>query len=124
VGPSPVSYGEGWPAPEALDQTGMETVEAAFVQATQRAASLNFDLVELHAAHGYLLHEFLFPLSNHRGNDYRIRFPLEVFAAMRAVWPDHKPLGARISAADYADGGWELADSIVLAGPAPPTPWR
>ena len=109
------------PAPEALDQIGW-TVKAAFVQATQRAARLDFDVVELHAAHGYLLHEFLSPLSNHRADDYggnlanRMRFPLEVFTAMRAVWPDHKPLGVRISAADYADGGWELADSIVLAG--------
>jgi 2,4-dienoyl-CoA reductase-like NADH-dependent reductase (Old Yellow Enzyme family) len=99
----------------------LEAVKQAFVQATRRAARLDFDLVELHAAHGYLLHEFLSPLSNHRSDDYggsrenRMRFPLEVFEAMRAVWPGSKPLGVRISATDYAEGGWDIDDSVSLA---------
>ncbi len=120
--PSPVRYDERWPAPEALDRAGMEGVKAALVQATQRAVRLDFDTVELHAAPGYLLHEFVSPLSNYRSDDYgasctnRRRFSLEVFAAMRAVWPDHKPLGVRISATDYAEAGWGLEDSLVLAG--------
>jgi 2,4-dienoyl-CoA reductase-like NADH-dependent reductase (Old Yellow Enzyme family) len=122
VGPSAIRFGEGWPPPQALDLGGLQAVKQAFVRATQRAARLEFDLVELHAAHGYLLHEFLSPLSNQRTDDYggsrenRMRFPLEVFEAMRQVWPASKPLGVRISATDYAEGGWDLADSLVFAG--------
>ena len=121
VGPSAVSYGAGWPPPQALDMGGLQAVKEAFVQATRRATRLGFDLVEMHAAHGYLMHEFLSPLSNHRRDAYggsrenRMRFPLEVFEAMRAVWPASKPLGVRISATDYAEGGWDLVDSVVLA---------
>ena len=121
VGPSEIRYGDGWPPPQALDQAGLQAVKEAFVQATQRAARLGFDLVELHGAHGYLLHEFLSPLSNERTDDYggsrenRMRFPLEVFEAMRGAWPAAKPLGVRISATDYAAGGWDLADSLVFA---------
>jgi 2,4-dienoyl-CoA reductase-like NADH-dependent reductase (Old Yellow Enzyme family) len=121
VAPSAVSYGEGWPVPEALDLPALAAVKEAFVQATRRAARLDFDLVELHAAHGYLLHEFLSPLSNQRTDHYggsrenRMRFPLEVFEAMRQVWPAAKPLGVRISATDYAEGGWDLEDSVSLA---------
>jgi 2,4-dienoyl-CoA reductase-like NADH-dependent reductase (Old Yellow Enzyme family) len=121
VGPSPVPYGEGWPPPQALDPEGLKAVKEAFVQATRRAARLGFHLVELHAAHGYLLHEFLSPLSNHRSDDYggsrenRLRFPLEVFEAMREVWPAPKPMGVRISATDYAAGGWDIDDSVNLA---------
>jgi 2,4-dienoyl-CoA reductase-like NADH-dependent reductase (Old Yellow Enzyme family) len=121
VGPSQVRYDHAWPPPMALDLAGLESVKLAFVQATQRAARLDLDLVELHAAHGYLLHEFLSPLSNRRTDDYggsrenRMRFPLEVFEAMRAVWPVPKPLGVRISATDYADEGWEMSDSLAFA---------
>jgi 2,4-dienoyl-CoA reductase-like NADH-dependent reductase (Old Yellow Enzyme family) len=121
VGPSALRYDEAWPEPAALDLAGLEAVKLAFVQATRRAARLDFDLLELHTAHGYLLHEFLSPLSNRRTDDYggsrenRMRFPLEVFAAMRAVWPETKPLGVRVSATDYAEGGWEMADSLVFA---------
>jgi 2,4-dienoyl-CoA reductase-like NADH-dependent reductase (Old Yellow Enzyme family) len=99
----------------------LEAVKLAFVQATRRAARLDFDLVELHAAHGYLLHEFLSPLSNKRTDDYggsrknRMRFPLDVFEAMRAAWPAQKPLGVRISGTDYVDEGWEMSDSLVFA---------
>lgn len=121
VGPSKIRYGDAWQPPEALDLSGLQALKQAFVQATQRAARLDFDLVELHAAHGYLLHEFLSPLSNERTDDYggsrenRMRFPLEVFEAIRAVWPDRKPLGVRISATDYAAGGWDIGDSVVFA---------
>jgi 2,4-dienoyl-CoA reductase-like NADH-dependent reductase (Old Yellow Enzyme family) len=99
----------------------LEAVKLAFVQGTRRAARLDFDLVEVHSAHGYLLHEFLSPLSNKRTDDYggsrekRMRFPLEVFEAMRLVWPEQKPLGVRISATDYADEGWEIEDSVAFA---------
>jgi 2,4-dienoyl-CoA reductase-like NADH-dependent reductase (Old Yellow Enzyme family) len=122
VGPSAVSYDVDWPPPQALDRTGMEAVKDAFVAATGRAARLGFDVLELHAAHGYLLHEFLSPLSNLRGDAYggslegRLRFPLEVFAAMRAVWPENRPLGVRLSATDYIPGGWDLPDSVIFAG--------
>ena len=121
VGPSEISYGDAWPRPQALDAAGLRAVKQAFVRATRRAARLDFDLVEMHAAHGYLLHEFLSPLSNTRRDAYggsrekRMRFPLEVFAAMREAWPASKPLGVRISATDYADGGWDIADSVAFA---------
>jgi len=121
VGPSEMSYGEGWPPPQALDPGGMRDVKEAFILATRRAARLDFDLMELHAAHGYLLHEFLSPLSNHRVDAYggsrenRMRFPLEVFEAMREVWPASKPLGVRISATDYAEEGWDIDDSLAFA---------
>jgi 2,4-dienoyl-CoA reductase-like NADH-dependent reductase (Old Yellow Enzyme family) len=121
VGPSAISYGEAWPRPQALEAADLQAVKEAFVRATRRAARLNFDLVEMHAAHGYLLHEFLSPLSNTRRDAYggsrekRMRFPLEVFSAMREAWPARKPLGVRISATDYADGGWDITDSLALA---------
>lgn len=121
VAPSALAYAPGWPQPAALDVTGLARVKAAFVQATERAARIGFDLIEIHAAHGYLFHEFLSPLSNQRSDDYggslenRMRFPLEVFTAMRGVWPGDKPLGLRVSATDWVDGGWTVADSIELA---------
>jgi 2,4-dienoyl-CoA reductase-like NADH-dependent reductase (Old Yellow Enzyme family) len=121
VGPSAVRYDAAWPPPKALDLAGLEAVKLAFVRATRRAARLDFDLVELHAAHGYLLHEFLSPLSNKRTDNYggsrenRMRFPLEVFEAMRELWPENKPLGVRISGTDYAEQGWDIGDSVVLA---------
>jgi 2,4-dienoyl-CoA reductase-like NADH-dependent reductase (Old Yellow Enzyme family) len=121
VGPSALRYDEDWPEPAALDAAGLEAIKLAFVQSARRAARLDFDLVELHAAHGYLLHEFLSPLSNKRTDDYggsrddRMRFPLEVFEAVRAVWPEAKPLGVRLSATDFAAGGWDVEDSVAFA---------
>lgn len=121
VAPSAVPFDEGWPTPRALDRPGMDQVVRDFVAATRRAQRLGFDLVELHAAHGYLLHTFLSPLSNRRTDAYggglenRMRFPLEVFDAVRAEWPSEKPLGVRISAVDHAPGGWQLEDSVALA---------
>ncbi len=121
VAPSAVALGDGHAVPEALDGAGMAEVVQAFVQAARRADRLGFDLVEIHAAHGYLLHSFVSPISNRRDDAYggsrenRMRFPLEVFAAVRAAWPDAKPLGIRISASDHIEGGWSLDDSVVYA---------
>lgn len=121
VAPSALSYDDGWPVPRALEHSGLVDVKKAFVDAAKRAARLGFDLAELHGAHGYLLHQFLSPLSNHRTDEYggslanRMRFPLEVFSAVRDIWPDNRPLGIRISASDYAAGGWTITDSLVFA---------
>jgi 2,4-dienoyl-CoA reductase-like NADH-dependent reductase (Old Yellow Enzyme family) len=121
VAPSAIRFDENWPVPRALDPDGIKEIKAAFVSAARRAARAGFDLVELHAAHGYLLHQFLSPLSNRRTDAYggsltnRMRFPLEVFAAVREAWPAKRPMGVRISATDYADGGWGITDSLVLA---------
>ncbi len=111
----------GWPTPMALDHAGMEQVQAAFVSAVQRCARLDLDLIEIHAAHGYLLHAFLSPLANRRQDAYggslenRMRFPLEVFEAMRAAWPAQKPLGLRISTTDWVAGGWTPDEAVVFA---------
>lgn len=121
LAPSAVPYAEDWPVPQALDQGGIAAVREQFVQATRRADQLGFDVAELHAAHGYLAHEFLSPLSNRREDNYggslenRMRFPLETFEAMRAVWPDQKPLGVRLSATDWVEGGWDIDECVVLA---------
>jgi NADPH2 dehydrogenase len=120
VAPSALAYDDGWHLPHALSREELRAVRDEFVAATTRADRIDLDAIELHAAHGYLLHEFLSPLANVRDDDYggsrenRMRFPLEVFAAVRAAWPEHKPLGIRISASDYTDGGWSLEDSIAF----------
>lgn len=112
VAPSPVPHADGWPVPLELDEAGLAEVEAAHVDATRRAARIGFDLAEVHIAHGYLLHEFLSPLSNRRTDRYggslenRMRYPLRIFAAMRAVWPADRPMGVRHSVTDYVPGGW------------------
>ena len=109
------------PPPRAMDAADLVRVREAFAQAARRAARLGFDAVELHAAHGYLLHEFLSPLANRRDDNYggslenRMRFPLEVFALVREAWPADKPLGVRISATDWTEGGWDLAQAIEFA---------
>jgi 2,4-dienoyl-CoA reductase-like NADH-dependent reductase (Old Yellow Enzyme family) len=111
----------GRPQPHALSIGEMAAIKAAFVASTRRAAELGFDLVELHAAHGYLLNSFLSPLANHRADQYggdlanRMRWPLEILAAMREAWPAARPLGVRISATDWVEGGWTPDDSIVFA---------
>jgi 2,4-dienoyl-CoA reductase-like NADH-dependent reductase (Old Yellow Enzyme family) len=107
--------------PRALDKAGLVHVREDFVAAAKRAARLGMDGIELHLAHGYLLNEFLSPLSNQRTDEYggslanRMRFPLEVFDAVREVFPAGKPVWVRISATDWVPGGWEVEDSIVLA---------
>ena len=107
--------------PLALDDVGLAGVRDAFAAAARRADRLGFDLVELHGAHGYLLHSFLSPISNRRddryggGIDNRMRFPLEVAAAVRAVWPRDKALGMRITGSDWVEGGLTAADAAVFA---------
>ena len=121
VAPSPLPFQSGEITPTALDDAGLARVKAAFVAATERAARIGFDMIELHGAHGYLLHEFLSPLSNHRTDAYggdlenRMRFPLEVFEAVRAVWPKDKPISVRVSATDWVEGGWDVAQTVVFA---------
>jgi len=121
LAPSALPFGPGWHVPQALSRGGLAAVRAEFVAAAERAARIGFDLAELHSAHGYLLHQFLSPISNQRNDEYggklenRMRFPLEVFEAVRAAWPADKPLGIRISATDWIDGGWNLEESVVFA---------
>ena len=112
LAPSALPFGPGWHTPEALTREGLREVKQQFVAAAKRSARIGFDLAELHAGHGYLLHEFLSPISNHRDDEYggstanRMRFPLEVFEAVRAAWPADRPLGVRVSATDWLEGGW------------------
>jgi 2,4-dienoyl-CoA reductase-like NADH-dependent reductase (Old Yellow Enzyme family) len=119
--PSPISFGGGRPAPSALKEEELEAVAASFAAAAGRAVAVGFDLVELHSAHGYLLHEFLSPLSNARLDRYggslenRMRFPLEVARAVRNALPDAVPMIVRISASDWMEGGWDIEGSIEYA---------
>src|SRR5882724_1773291 len=121
VAPSAVPHKETEAAPLALDDAGLTRVREAFVAATKRADRLGIDALELHSAHGYLLHQFLSPIANRRTDRYggslqnRMRFPLEVFEAVRAGFPNHKPVGVKISATDLVEGGWDLAQSIEYA---------
>jgi 2,4-dienoyl-CoA reductase-like NADH-dependent reductase (Old Yellow Enzyme family) len=121
MAPSAVPFAENYSQPSALDLAGIQTITRAFTRATERALEAGFDLVELHAAHGYLLHEFLSPLSNRRTDQYggsfenRIRLVVEVVDAVRAVWPAELPLLVRISATDWAEGGWDIDQSVALA---------
>jgi len=121
VAPSAIAFSNGYSEPRALDREGIAAIVDAFRQAAQRAIRAGFDFVEIHAAHGYLLNEFLSPLANHRTDEYggsfenRARLPLEVVDAVRAAWPAHLPLFVRISATDWADGGFTIDDSVRLA---------
>jgi len=120
VAPSAIPQLEHEPPPAALDAAGIAQIKREFVDAARRASRLGIDAIELHCAHGYLFHEFLSPLSNRREDAYggpfdnRVRFPLEVFAAVRDAWPQDRPMGVRISASDWVDGGWTIEDSIAL----------
>ena len=120
VGPSDLAF-PGLAAPQALDQAGLDAVVAAFAAAARRADAAGFDVAEVYAAHGYLLHQFLSPLSNARTDGYggslenRMRLLLEVVDAVRAVWPDAKPLFVRISATDWLEGGWDADSAVELA---------
>ena len=122
VAPSALPFDTGWHTPQALDQAGIAAVVADFRAAAQRALAAGFQLIELHAAHGYLLHQFLSPLSNRRTDDYggsfenRTRIVREVIAAVREVWPAELPLWLRISATDWApdDAGWNIDQSVQL----------
>jgi 2,4-dienoyl-CoA reductase-like NADH-dependent reductase (Old Yellow Enzyme family) len=119
--PSAVAFAEGHPVPTALDEAGIRAVVAAFAAATRRAAAAGFRAVEVHAAHGYLLHQFLSPLSNRREDAWggsfenRTRLVREVVRAVRAEWPESLPLLVRISATDWTPGGWDVEQSVELA---------
>ena len=121
-GPSAIAYDSGWHMPTALDDAGMDRIRMAFQQAARRSVRLGFDVIEIHAAHGYLLHQFMSPLSNQRDDRYggslenRLRFPLEVFDLVRKEVPDGTPVGIRISATDWVPDSWDVEDAVVLAG--------
>ena len=121
VAPSPLPFHDGEPEPAELTREDLVQVVEAFAAATRRALAAGFELVEIHAAHGYLLHQFLSPLSNRREDEYggsfenRIRLTLEVAAAVRRVWPEELPLFARLSCTDWMEGGWTDGDSVELA---------
>ncbi|KAF1070916.1 MAG: NADPH dehydrogenase [Variovorax sp.] len=119
--PSAVPHAPGEDVPLALDAEGLARVREAFVAAARRAARLGIEGIEIHAAHGYLLHQFLSPLANHRDDAYggslenRLRFPLEVFDAVRAVFPAERPVWVRVSAVDWVEGGWDLEGTVAFA---------
>jgi 2,4-dienoyl-CoA reductase-like NADH-dependent reductase (Old Yellow Enzyme family) len=119
--PSPIAVGPGGEVPAELDAAGIARIVAAFAASARRALAAGIDAIELHMAHGYLLHEFLSPLSNHRTDAYggsfdnRIRAPLAVFDAVRAAWPEDRPLGVRVSSVDWMEGGWTLEETVELA---------
>jgi 2,4-dienoyl-CoA reductase-like NADH-dependent reductase (Old Yellow Enzyme family) len=121
VAPSALPLDEGWITPHALTQNELTELRDAYRAAIERALKAGFDVIELHMAHGYLMHSFLSPLSNQRGDKYggdraeRMRFPLEVAETARAAWPDNKPIFVRISSVDGLDAGWTIEDSVAFA---------
>lgn len=121
VAPSAIPYMEGEHPPVALDGQAIAVVREAFAEAARRAARLGLDVVQIHAAHGYLLHQFLSPLSNRRDDDYggslenRMRFPVEVYDAVRAAFPSGRPVSVRVSGTDWVEGGWDVAQTIAFA---------
>jgi anthraniloyl-CoA monooxygenase len=121
IAPSPVAWSPRNQVPRPMTRRDMDAVRDAFVQATRHAKQAGFDMIELHAAHGYLLSSFISPLTNRRTDEYggdlanRLRYPLEVFRAMRAEWPAHKPMSVRISATDWVDGGITADDAVAIA---------
>ena len=120
IGPTGDAFTSGYPVPRALDTAEIPAVADAFKRAACRALAAGFDVIEIHAAHGYLIHQFLSPLSNHRTDRYggsfdnRIRLCLEVAGAVRSVWPATQPVFVRISATDWSEGGWDIEQSIEL----------
>lgn len=121
IAPSAIPYEDGEQSPVALNQDGLTRVRDAFAAAAQRAGRLGIDAVQLHCAHGYLLHEFLSPLSNRRDDKYggslenRMRFPLEVFDAVRAAFPADRAVSMRVSGTDWVEGGWDIEQTITFA---------
>jgi 2,4-dienoyl-CoA reductase-like NADH-dependent reductase (Old Yellow Enzyme family) len=119
--PSAVPQRDGEAPPIALDRAGLERVRAAFAATARRAARLGIDALEIHGAHGYLVHEFLSPISNRRDDEYggslenRMRFPLEIFETVRAAFPDDRPVGVRVSAKDWVEDGWDIDQTIAFA---------
>ncbi|HJS79865.1 MAG TPA: NADH:flavin oxidoreductase/NADH oxidase [Vitreimonas sp.] len=118
VAPSAIAYADGWHVPHELSVSDLVGLKESFAKAAARALSAGFDLIELHAAHGYLMHQFLSPLANKRTDAYgaeRMKFPLEVARALRDAWPKDRALGARISGSDWAEGGFEIGEAVVFA---------
>ena len=121
VAPSALPFADNYPMPQALTADGIQEIVNAFAAAARRTCEAGFRVIEIHAAHGYLLHEFLSPLSNQRSDAYggsfenRTRMLREIVAAVRGVWPERAPLFVRISATDWVDGGWEIQQSLALA---------
>lgn len=121
IGPSPVPYGEIWPAPTEMTQTDIDDVLQAFRASARRVDAAGYDVIEVYAAHGFLVHQFYSPVSNNRTDAYggdregRMRFAFEVARAIRETWPAEKPLFFRLSATDWVDGGWEAEDTVALA---------
>ncbi len=126
VAPSAIPFDTGWPTPRELTIDEVRAIPATFAAAARRALAAGFEMLEIHGAHGYLMNEFLSPLMNHRTDEYggsfenRTRLLSEVITAIRRVWPEHLPLFLRISASDWAEGGWTLEDSVALAKLAGP----
>ncbi len=122
IAPSNIPFDNSYPLPKEMDSDDLSKVKLQFKEAVNRALEAGFEIIEIHMAHGYLLHEFLSPLSNKRNDEYggslenRMRFPCEVTEIIRSVVPERLPLFVRISATDWAEGGWDLKQSIVLAG--------
>jgi 2,4-dienoyl-CoA reductase-like NADH-dependent reductase (Old Yellow Enzyme family) len=120
-GPSAIPHKQGETPPLAFDAAGLARVREAFAAAAKRAERLGIDAIEVHSAHGYLLHQFLSPIANQRTDQYggslanRMRFPLEVFDAVRAAFPQSKPVGIRVSCTDWVEGGWDLEQTIQFA---------
>ena len=121
VGPSPIPYADGWPAPREMTEEDIQATIQAFGNAARRALAAGFEMIEVYAAHGFLIHQFLSPIANQRedrwggSRDNRMRFALDVARAIRAQWPEHLPFAFRLSATDWLDGGWEVEDTVVLA---------
>ena len=121
LAPSAIPYGDGWPEPKAMTLEDIQQCIADHVASVKRADRLGFDVVEMHGGHGYLIHQFLSPLSNQRTDQYggstenRMRFPLECFKAMREAWPADKPMGIRVSATDWVEGGWTPDETVEFA---------
>lgn len=121
VAPSPIAFADGENPPAALDRDGLARVRDAFAAADKRAARIGIDAIQIHGAHGYLIHQFLSPLSNRRDDEYggilenRMRFPLEVFHEVRAAFPQDRPVSMRVSGTDWTEGGWDIAQTIAFA---------
>jgi 2,4-dienoyl-CoA reductase-like NADH-dependent reductase (Old Yellow Enzyme family) len=121
VSASDIPFADNWHAPTALDDEGLARVRDAFADSARRAARLGLDAVQIHGAHGYLLHQFLSPISNHRTDEYggslenRMRFPLEIFDVVRAAFPAEKAVTMRVSGTDWVDGGWDIDQTVTFA---------
>ena len=119
--PSAIPYDTGWPVPRAMTKDDIKRCIGEFAAAAKRVDRIGYDVIELHGAHGYLAHQFLSPISNKRTDEYggstenRMRFAIEMYEAVRAVWPEQKPLGMRVSATDWVDGGWTPEETVLLA---------